>query len=205
MESSELLIFMEEYGYVALYVMLSAGTFFIPLPNEVIIMMGGFASSHGILHPVPAFFTSYLGIMTALTCWFLIGKSFGELALSILVRKERAKRRFERFQHRFSRYGEYTLGITYFFPLLRHLGPVLAGMNKVKFWKFALLAYGSAFIWALAFFWLGNRFGDSAETVNALFNRFGPAFIAAGCALFAGMILLRYVQRKRIKSQQHGG
>ncbi|UOK58638.1 hypothetical protein MGI18_05655 [Bacillus sp. OVS6] len=56
MEISEILVFIEEYGYLALFVMLSAGTFFIPLPNEVIVMMGGFASSHGILHPVPAFF-----------------------------------------------------------------------------------------------------------------------------------------------------
>lgn len=201
MEISEILIFIEEYGYLALFVMLSAGTFFIPLPNEVIVMMGGFASSHGILHPVPAFFSSYLGIMTALTFWFFVGKSFGELALSFLVRRERAKRRFIKFQQVFARHGDYTLGMTYFFPLLRHLGPVLAGMNKLKFWKFALLAYGSAFLWAILFFCLGNKFGSSIDAVNGYLTRFGPFFIGAGCLLFLSIIFIRYYRRKKMRSR----
>jgi membrane protein DedA with SNARE-associated domain len=200
MEISEILVFIEEYGYLALFVMLSAGTFFIPLPNEVIVMMGGFASSHGILHPVPAFFSSYLGIMTALTFWFLIGKSFGELALSFLVRRERAQRRFIKFQQLFARHGDYTLGMTYFFPLLRHLGPVLAGMNKLKFWKFALLAYGSSFLWAILFFCMGNKFGASIDAVNGYLSRFGPFFIGVGCILFLSIILIRYYRRKKLRS-----
>ncbi|UOK58639.1 hypothetical protein MGI18_05660 [Bacillus sp. OVS6] len=53
--------------------------------------------------------------MTALTFWFLVGKSFGELALSFLVRRERAQRRFIKFQQLFARHGDYTLGMTYFF------------------------------------------------------------------------------------------
>ncbi|QNG59806.1 DedA family protein [Bacillus sp. PAMC26568] len=197
MEISDILVFIDEYGYIALFIMLSAGTFFIPLPNEVLVMSGGFASSHGILHPILAFISSYLGIITAVTFWFFIGKSFGELALSFLVRKERAKRKFIKFQTAFEKHGDYTLGMTYFFPLLRHLGPVLAGMNKMRFWKFALFAYSSSFIWTVLFFSLGNKFGSSIDAVNVYLSKFSPYFIGGGCIIFTAIILLRYYTRKK--------
>ena len=56
MELHELLSYIEQYGYWALFFCLWLGIIGMPIPDEMIVMSGGFVSSLGILSIIPAFY-----------------------------------------------------------------------------------------------------------------------------------------------------
>lgn len=56
MELHELLSYIEQYGYWALFFCLWLGIIGMPIPDEMIVMSGGFVSSLGILSIITAIF-----------------------------------------------------------------------------------------------------------------------------------------------------
>ncbi len=60
MELQDLLLFIEQYGYFALFFSLWLGIIGMPLPDEMIVMSGGFLSSLGKLVIWKSFLLTYL-------------------------------------------------------------------------------------------------------------------------------------------------
>lgn len=56
MELNELMSYIEQYGYWALFFCLWLGIIGMPIPDEMIVMSGGLVSSMGILDLIPAFY-----------------------------------------------------------------------------------------------------------------------------------------------------
>lgn len=64
-----------EYGYFALFFALWLGIIGMPVPDEVVVMMGGAVTSSGILDPIPAFLLTYLGVVSGLSLGYFVGGS----------------------------------------------------------------------------------------------------------------------------------
>lgn len=95
MELHELLSYIEQYGYWALFFCLWLGIIGMPIPDEMIVMSGGFVSSLGILSVIPAFLLTYLGVVSGLSLGYILGKIFGTKVLDKLMKKKKAKYFFE--------------------------------------------------------------------------------------------------------------
>ena len=89
MELHELLSYIEQYGYWALFFCLWLGIIGMPIPDEMIVMSGGFVSSLGILSIIPAFLLTYLGVVSGLSLGYILGKIFGTKVLHKLMKKKR--------------------------------------------------------------------------------------------------------------------
>ena len=89
MELHELLSYIEQYGYTALFFCLWLGIVGMPIPDEMIVMSGGFVSSVGILSVIPAFLLTYLGVVSGLSLGYLLGKVFGTKVLDKLMKRKR--------------------------------------------------------------------------------------------------------------------
>lgn len=89
MELHELLSYIEQYGYWALFFCLWLGIIGMPIPDETIVMSGGFVSSLGILNVIPAFLLTYLGVVSGLSLGFILGKIFGTKVLDKLMKRKR--------------------------------------------------------------------------------------------------------------------
>ena len=88
MELHELLSYIEQYGYWALFFCLWLGIIGMPIPDEMIVMSGGFVSSLGILSVIPAFLLTYLGVVSGLSLGYILGKIFGTKVLDKLMKRK---------------------------------------------------------------------------------------------------------------------
>ncbi|MEN1938626.1 DedA family protein [Paenibacillus sp. 102] len=193
MELHELLSYIETYGYGALFFCLWLGIVGMPIPDEMIVMSGGFVSSMGILSVIPAFLLTYLGVVSGLSLGYILGKMFGTKVLNRLMKRKKAKYLL-RSKEMISRYGHYALVTSYFIPVVRHIVPYLVGMNNMRFQTYALYSYTTGFVWTLVFFILGSLFGQHIETIVELATKYGIYF--GGVIVVIVSVSYLYMQKK---------
>ncbi|HFJ9466001.1 DedA family protein [Bacillus cereus] len=195
MELHELLSYIEQYGYWALFFCLWLGIIGMPIPDEMIVMSGGFVSSLGILSVIPAFLLTYLGVVSGLSLGYILGKIFGMKVLDKLMKKKKAKYLLKS-QQMVEKYGHYALVTSYFIPVVRHIVPYLVGMNNMPFKTYALYSYTTGFVWTLVYFVLGALFGQHIESIVAIAIEYGLYF---GVIVFIVTGILYLYRQKRIK------
>ncbi|WP_242301637.1 DedA family protein [Bacillus cereus group sp. BfR-BA-01423] len=192
MELHELLSYIEQYGYTALFFCLWLGIVGMPIPDEMIVMSGGFVSSVGILSVIPAFLLTYLGVVSGLSLGYLLGKVFGTKVLDKLMKKKKAKYLLQS-QKMIDKYGHYALVTSYFIPVVRHIIPYLVGMNNMSYRKYALYSYTTGFVWTLVYFLLGSLFGNHIDTIVKITTEYGIYF--GGIVLIVACIWYVYIQK----------
>ncbi|KXH88006.1 MULTISPECIES: DedA family protein [Bacillus] len=194
MKLHELLSYIEQYGYWALFFCLWLGIIGMPIPDEMIVMSGGFVSSLGILSVIPAFLLTYLGVVSGLSLGYILGKIFGTKVLDKLMKKKKAKYLLKS-QQMVEKYGHYALVTSYFIPVVRHIVPYLVGMNNMPFKTYALYSYTTGFVWTLVYFVLGALFGQHIESIVAIAIEYGLYF---GVIVFIVTGILYLYRQKRI-------
>ncbi|MFD0672758.1 DedA family protein [Cohnella sp. GCM10027633] len=185
--------FIEQFGHLSLFLVLCMGIVGLPVPNEVIALTGGALSSAGILEPLPAFVSLYLGVCSGSTVGYSLGK-FSARKLKIrLVRHARIDRFMAKAEALNVKYGSFAVSISCFFPLLRNVTPFVVGMNGMRYGKFAVYAYTTALVWASVYFIAGTYVGDRLNTIDSYISRYGYyslgvlAAIAIGYAAYSRM------------------
>jgi membrane-associated protein len=163
----------EHFGYAALFFALWLGIVGMPIPDEVVVMTGGAVTGTGVLHAVPAFLLTYFGVISGLTLGYVLGKYMGAPVLTKLQRKKKMTRYIQVSENLISRYGNFALCFSYFFPVVRHVIPYLAGINKMKFRRYASYSYTTGFVWTLIFFLLGRSVGGHAQQIGNLIYSYG--------------------------------
>ncbi|GAB6522584.1 MULTISPECIES: DedA family protein [Bacillus cereus group] len=194
MELHELLSYIEQYGYWALFFCLWLGIIGMPIPDEMIVMSGGFVSSVGILSVVPSFVLTYLGVVSGLSLGYILGKVFGTKVLHKLMKKKKAKYLIKS-QEMVDKYGQYALVTSYFIPVVRHIVPYLVGMNNMSFKTYGFYSYTTGFVWTLVYFVLGALFGQHIESIVAIAIEYGVYF---GVIVFIVTGILYLYRQKRI-------
>ncbi|HEQ3526590.1 TPA: DedA family protein [Bacillus cereus] len=194
MELHELLSYIEQYGYWALFFCLWLGIIGMPIPDEMIVMSGGFVSSVGVLSVVPSFVLTYLGVVSGLSLGYILGKVFGTKILHKLMKKKKAKYLIKS-QEMVDKYGQYALVTSYFIPVVRHIVPYLVGMNNMSFKTYAFYSYTTGFVWTLVYFVLGSLFGQHIESIVAIAIEYGVYF---GVIVFIVTGILYLYRQKRI-------
>ncbi|PEZ38801.1 alkaline phosphatase [Bacillus thuringiensis] len=193
MELNELMSYIEQYGYWALFFCLWLGIIGMPIPDEMIVMSGGLVSSMGILDLIPAFLLTYLGVVSGLSLGYILGKIFGIKMLNKLMKKKKTKYLLKS-QEMIAKYGHYTLVISYFIPVVRHIVPYLVGMNNMSFKTYAIYSYVTGFVWTLVYFLLGSIFGKHIEVIVTLATEYGIYF--GGIVIVVCSISYMYMHKK---------
>lgn len=199
MELHELLSYIEQYGYWALFFCLWLGIIGMPIPDEMIVMSGGFVSSLGILNVIPAFLLTYLGVVSGLSLGYILGEIFGTKVLDKLMKKKKAKY-VVKSQEMVEKYGHYALVTSYFIPVVRHVVPYLVGMNNMSFKTYALYSYTTGFLWTLVYFVLGSLFGQHIERIVAVAIEYGVYF-GGSIALIVSVFYFYRQKRNTVMSK----
>jgi membrane protein DedA with SNARE-associated domain len=187
-----LLSIIEQLGYAALFLVLCLGLIGLPIPNEAVVMTGGALASSGVLSPVPAFIMTCLGICSAMTFGYSIGRFAGAKLADWFRKRKNIGAFIDKSEELSNRFGGYAISISLCLPFLRHVTPYVMGMNKMKFGRFALFAYPSAFVWTLIYFVIGGFVGDQVEHIAGLIYRYGIWIIGVLVAVAAGYIVYRF-------------
>lgn len=155
MSNTILFHFIEHYGYLAFFLAFSLGPFGIPIPNEVTIMTGAFLSSTGLLNPYITYLFILVGLLTAVTMAYVLGRLFG----ARINTRFRDYRHLKKAESLIERFGHKAICLAFFIPVIRYVIPLFVGFQKISYKQFALFAYSSALVWTILFFIVGRYLG----------------------------------------------
>jgi membrane protein DedA with SNARE-associated domain len=200
MQLHEIISYIHDYGYGALFFCLWLGIIGMPIPDEMVVMTGGFVTSMGILKPIPAFLVTYIGVVSGLSIGYIIGRLFGTKVLDPFMKRKK-QGYYIKSQEMMDRYGKHALVISYFIPVVRHIVPYLTGINHMPYRTYALYSYATAFVWILAYFIIGNIFGDNIEIIVKFATKY--SVVLGAFASLAIIFVYNFRQEKMLGRETH--
>ncbi|MFD2445184.1 DedA family protein [Bacillus sp. CGMCC 1.16607] len=193
--------FMEQFGYLGVFLMIALENVFPPIPSEVILTFGGFMTTYTNL--------TAFGVIVAAT----IGSVVGAVILygvGYLLNVEKLEKIIERWGHIlrvnkedirkadawFDKYGYWTVLFCRMIPLIRSLISIPAGMSKMKFPLFLLFTTVGTLIWNIILVLVGAAVGDQWENIvhfMDVYSNITYTIIALGIILF----VVWFIRRKK--------
>ncbi|WP_017727602.1 DedA family protein [Halalkalibacterium ligniniphilum] len=173
MDTQTLLSFIQEYSYIALFLIYAVGLFVFPVPNEVLLMTGGFLATTRYLSPIPTFFVILLSIFVHGTLLYLLGWKGGKPLLGRAKQHAFFDKRVQRGEAFLNRYGLKAAAFSYFLPFLRHATPFSVGLSKFRYAQFAMVAFASATIWSSIYFFIGYYFSAYTKQIGNVIEQYG--------------------------------
>ncbi len=136
--------------------------------------------------------------------WYWLGVYKGSKILNLLCKislePDSCVRRTENM---FVRYGARGLLFAKFVPGLSTAAAPLAGMFRMKIWKFALADSAGSLIWAGSYSALGFVFRNQLDDLAQGAARAGGWLISLAAALLGSFLLGKYIQRRRFFRSLH--
>lgn len=171
MFSALLIDFIEQYGYIGLYIILVISILGLPTPDESLMTFVGFLSFSGQLNTVLAILVAASGGITGITIAYFLGRFF-EIRVLAYLNKHVGSERLEKVLKWYRRHGGKLLTVGYFIPVVRHLTGYIAGLSHLDYRRFAFFAYLGAIVWATFFILLGRSLGSNWETILPILHRY---------------------------------
>jgi membrane protein DedA with SNARE-associated domain len=191
--------FLENYGYVALFV----GTF---LEGETILVLAGFAAHRGYLALPWVMLVAFAGTITSDQLFFYIGRRNGR---AFLDKRPKWAARAQRVRVLLERHKlKVVLGFRYFYGL-RNVTPLVIGASGFSPVEFLILNIIGGAIWATTVAALGYVFGSAVEAVLADVRRYEKwlfvLIAAVGFGIWLSLVLRKRARRPTEADREAGG
>jgi membrane protein DedA with SNARE-associated domain len=190
--------FLLHHGYAILFVSVLIEQIGIPLPSIPILLAMGALSGLGDFHYLPAVLLALLACLIADNIWYWLGVYRGASILNLLCKislePDSCVRQTENM---FMKFGPRGLLFSKFVPGLSTAACPLAGMFRMKVWKFCLFDGAGALIWVVAYSGLGYVFRDQLEELAEKALGMGSRLLALIITAAASWILWKYIERRR--------
>jgi len=195
MLTETILRWITEYGYLAIFVLMTLGT---PMPDEGLLAFAGYLVYEGRLQLFPTIAAAFLGSVCGITLSYGFGRTVGNYLITkfgpaVQITEDKVTR----IHTWYERVGKWGLLFGYLLPGVRHLIAFGAGTSKLPLSVFALFAYTGGFIWSVTIIAAGYFLGSQWTLV---FGKVRPNLVigsAVTVALFLLYIIVRQYWRKR--------
>jgi membrane protein DedA with SNARE-associated domain len=194
----QILAWISQYGYLAIFLLLVFGIVGLPVPDETLLAFTGYMVFKGHLSLAPAFAAALGGSLCGITFSYTLGRKFGLPLIHRYGKYLRIREEHLVKAHAwFARVGHWALTLGYFVAGVRHFTAYAAGMSAVEPQQFALYAYSGGIVWVSTFIGLGYFLGDRWEAVQKNIDRYllGGA-IAAALLIAAGLAWRKWGRAK---------
>ncbi|WP_419960651.1 DedA family protein [Psychrobacillus sp. BM2] len=183
---------MNQFGYLGVFLLILAENIFPPIPSEVILTLGGFMTTTTSM--------TKFGIIIASTAGSVIGAAilYGIGLLLDVERLEKIVGKYGKFLrltikdiHKadawFDKYGVWAVFFGRLVPLVRSLISIPAGMSNMKFGLFLLFTTLGTLIWNTVLVSVGAAVGDNWDEIVGymdIYSNIVYAIIAIGGIAF---------------------
>lgn len=193
--------FMEQFGYIGIFLMIALENIFPPIPSEVILPFGGFMTTYTTL-TIP-------GVIAAATAGSVVG-AIVLYGIGRLLSVERLERIVDRWggwlrvkpediakaNRTFQRYGVWAVFLGRMIPLVRSLISIPAGMSKMNIWLFVWLSVLGTLIWNTLLISIGAALGQSWEKVSEVIGMYAEVVYVI-IAIIILVAAVRFWKRRR--------
>jgi membrane protein DedA with SNARE-associated domain len=187
-----------QYGYAALFFLLTLGIVGLPIPDESLLIFCGYLIWRGQLHPLGAFFAGFGGSICGISLSYTLGRTYGYKFVHRYGHYFGAtEARLAKVHKLFERLGAWLLTLGYFILGVRHFTALVAGMTGLEFPKFALFAYFGAALWVTAFLSFGYLVGDKWQQAYQVLHRY---LMLATAALAVLVLAIWWIRKKSVKT-----
>jgi membrane protein DedA with SNARE-associated domain len=183
------------YGGVAFLMMLESMV--APVPSEAVMPFAGFLIYDGkFTFPAVIFFATLGSIMGSLISYYAGawgGRPFVRKFGKYLLLDEHHLELTERF---FSKYGDKTIFVSRFIPIVRHLISIPAGVGRMSIWKFCVYTVIGAAIWNAFLAFVGYHLKDNWLVVRK-YGEIADVIVIAGAILLSIYLIYQYRKRRK--------
>jgi len=192
----QVLAWIAQYGYLAIFSLLILGIVGLPVPDETLLTFTGYLVFAGHLSLPLAYLAAFCGSACGITLSYVLGRSFGLALIHRYGRYLRIRQDHVDKAHAwFRRAGHWSLTFGYFIPGVRHFTAYAAGMSDLEAPQFCLFAYSGAAIWAAAFISLGYFLGERWRYVQQNIHRYFVALTLAALIIALAYLVWRKTRR----------
>jgi membrane protein DedA with SNARE-associated domain len=189
--------FIEETGYVTVFIGMTMESMVFPVPSEAIMPFAGFLIAEGKFTFFGVVFFSTLGSIVGSLLSYAMGRYGGEIFVEkygryFLLDKSELKAT-ERF---FSKYGQVTIFVSRFIPVIRHLISIPAGAAKMNIWSFSILTIIGAGMWNAFLAWTGFYLKQNWQLVMD-YSHIVDLVVVGILALLVALFIYRHFRKKR--------
>lgn len=165
-----ILDFMEQFGYLGVFLLILVENIFPPIPSEVILTFGGFMTTRTTLTVVGVIIFATLGSLFGALILYWIGRLLDVERLEKIVERwghilRLKKEDIHKANDWFDRYGIWTVFFCRMVPVLRSLISIPAGMNRMNMGIFLFFTTIGTLIWNTLLVGLGAYLGESWEII----------------------------------------
>jgi membrane protein DedA with SNARE-associated domain len=192
------LSFLLRHGYAVLFAVVLIEQAGLPLPSPPFLLAAGALVADGRLNLAAALLVVVAACLVTDLAWFQLGKRHGARILGLLCRislePDSCVRRTENV---LAAGGARALLVAKFVPGLSTVAPPVAGMMRMRLWRFLVWDMAGALVWSGSYFALGYVFHSQLEQVAELAAGLGSRLAALGAAALVLYVAWKYAQRRR--------
>ncbi|MDB5095824.1 MAG: associated golgi family protein [Cyanobacteria bacterium RYN_339] len=191
-------VVIQQYGtltYLLLFMIIfcETGLVITPfLPGDSLLFAAGAFAAKGSLDAWVVFGLLWFAAVLGDNLNYWIGVVVGPRVFSSESSKLFNREHLDRTQAYYDKYGAKTLVIARFVPIVRTFAPFVAGIGKMRYFKFLAISVAGGGLWMSLFVWAGYFFGN----IPAVKHNFTLVIFAViGVSLLPGLI--EYLRHRR--------
>lgn len=191
--------FIASAGYIGLIFLMALESMVFPVPSEAVMPFAGFLVADGKFSFAGIVFFSTLGSLIGSLVSYFIGlfggrpfvKRFGKYVFL-------DERKLDLIEKYFKKYGEITIFICRFIPVIRHIISISAGIGKMNFFKFSIFTILGAGIWNFFLAYVGYILKNNWQEISK-YTQIFDFILIVGCVL----VFAYYIKKKYDNSSKN--
>ena len=188
-----------KFGYAGIAFLIAVENIFPPIPSEIILTFGGFATTFSSMNVWGVIAAATAGSVVGAIVLYYLGRILSKERLEHLITGRIGKvlhlkkADVGRAGRWFLKHGNKTVFFCRFIPIVRSLISIPAGVGKMRMGIFLSLTAVGTFIWNVVLVFLGRLAGDAWGTIAGYVDTYGviAAVIFALIAVIIGIIFVK--------------
>ncbi|WP_283584241.1 DedA family protein [Limosilactobacillus difficilis] len=193
----------DQYGYVAICLLIAAENVFPPLPSEIILTMSGFLTTRTALSAWGVVLSATLGSLLGAVILMMIGRQLTPPRLERLLQTRLFRLlgfKASDVQRAVAWFDRHGIGAIFYgrcIPVVRSLISIPAGIARVPLARFTVLTILGSALWNTLLVGLGALAGDQWMRIVKLFNDYTAVVMIIIAILL--ILLVIYWWSRRIR------
>lgn len=203
-----ILSFMEQFGYLGVFLLITIENIFPPIPSEVVLLFGGFMTTYTQLNVVVMIIAATLGSLVGAIVLYYIGKILNKERLKKIVSGKIGKilrikmEDIDKADEWFDKKGNKTVFFCRFIPIVRSLISIPAGMSEMPMLKFLIYTIAGSAIWNTVLIVIGNKVGENWVNILNIFEQYSNITLIVLVVIFVVGVSIFYWNKTRKQKEK---